>query len=182
MLIIINGASGAGKTFLLENLHKIHNLNLTPIKKYTTRSTRSFENENCSVDLVYDCAENVINNLEYHYVYNENLYGIDKNEIEEEIQKGHVPVIIIRSFEIIKKLQEDFLDTRVLFIVGATGETLKRQLNIQGRSEDECLMLQCTHFDMVKDYITNIDMIDGCIINCLYNEELFLKQFEHFVM
>ena len=182
MLIIINGASGAGKTHLLENLYKLNKYKLTPIKKYTTRSTRSFENEEMSVDLVYDCEESMINNLEYHYKHNGNLYGINKVEIEDEIKKGNIPVIIIRSFKIIKKLQEDFLDTRVLFVVGATGETLKTQLNLQGRSENECLLLQCTHLDMIKDYSDNIDTIDGCIINCLYNEELFLKQFEHFIM
>lgn len=182
MLIIINGASGAGKTFLLENLHKLHNPRLIPIRKYTTRSTRGFEDENHSIDLIYNCTESTINSLGYHYTHNKHLYDIDKSELNDEIQKGNIPVIIIRSFETIEEIQHDFSDTKVIFIIGATGETLEKHLNSQGRSETECSTLSSTHLAIVKDYVTNMNMIDGCIINCLYNEDLFLKQFEHFII
>lgn len=182
MLIIINGASGAGKTFLLENLHKLKNDKLIAIKKYTTRNVRSFEDISHSVDLIYNCEKNDINSLDYHYTYNQHLYGIDKNEIIKELEKGNIPVIIIRSFETIKRIRQDFPNTKVLFVIGATGETLEHKLNLQGRTCDECAMLRETHCDIFKDYLANIDIINGCIINCLYDENLLLKQFEHFLV
>ena len=181
MLIIINGASGAGKTFLLGNLHKLKNRKLIAIKKYTTRNIRTFESAINSVDLIYNCAESDINALDYHYIYNQHLYGIDKKEITNEIESGNIPVIIIRSFEIINKIRQDFPNTKVLFVIGATGETLERKLDLQGRTCDECAALKKNHCDIVKDYLDNIDIIDGCIINCLYDEDLLLKQFEYFL-
>lgn len=176
MLVLINGASGAGKTFLLERLHRLQGYNYVPIKKYTTRSRRVFETDQ-AVDLVYDCEETEIKNLVYNYPYKGEWYGIDKTEILHEMNHGNIPVIIVRSFEIIHKIKEDFDDVRVFFIVGASGATLKEKLLQQGRQVNDIDTSDEGVETIIGEYVTNIEDIDHCILNCLYNEELYIKQF-----
>lgn len=180
MIVIINGASGAGKTFLLNHLSELPTKYFVPIKKYTTRDIRSFEDFESSADLVFNQSEDFIKKLNYKYRYDEHLYGIDKSELKNALNKGEIPVVIVRDFEVIRQIKSDFVDTKVLFIIGANGETLISQLSKQGRSEDECSSLFEKHNSIVQDYMLNIDVVDGCIINYLYDKDLYLKQFIEF--
>lgn len=177
MIIIINGASGAGKTFLLSKLHILDGYNFVPLKKYTTRSRRVFEDAPMSVDLVYDCDEAYIKSLAYNYSYKGELYGISQEEILNEIERGNIPVIIVRSFELIHKIKQELDDVKVLFIVGATGDNLKQKLALQGRPEKDINVSDAGVDIITREYIENIDDVDHCIINSLYDEKLYLKQF-----
>ena len=181
MIIIITGAPGAGKTFLLENLMNLKEYNFVPLKKYTTRYPRFFEKNKEPIDLRYGCDEKLIKNLEYNYEAKGKSYGIDKNEIVDLITHNKIPVVIIRSFEIIKRIKSDFENVRVFFIVGATGETLRKRLLRQGRSHKEISVSDFNFKVMTKDYIDNISVIDRCIINSLYDPELYLEQFIKFI-
>lgn len=182
MIVLINGASGAGKTFLLERLIALKGHNFVPLKKYTTRSKRKFENNITSADLIYNCDKSQIESLTYHYLHKNEFYGIDALEITQIIDGGHVPVIIVRSFEIIQRIKEDFDDVKVFFIMGAYGETLKQKLLSQGRSADEVEASQDGVEKIIHECVENIDVIDHCILNCLYDEESYIKQFMKYVV
>lgn len=177
MIVIINGAPGAGKTFLLKNLHRFQDCKFVPLKKYTTRFPRNFEKHSDSIDLRYGFDKNYIENLEYHYDFNGKSYGIDKNEIQRIIDRSEVPVIIIRSFDIIKRIKNDFQDVCVFYIVGATGDTLQKRLLQQGRAQKDILVADSGVRKITDDYINNFPVIDHCIINSLYDEEIYFKQF-----
>ena len=57
-LIIVAGASGAGKTFMLLQLSGYRD-DIIAIKKYTTRSARKGEPKEESIDLKFNCKPNV---------------------------------------------------------------------------------------------------------------------------
>lgn len=79
-LIIVAGASGAGKTFMLSELSKYRN-DIVPIKKYTTRGPRKNETEDETIDLHLSCSSSMMKECDYPYNYNGHKYGIKKNEI-----------------------------------------------------------------------------------------------------
>lgn len=177
MIILINGASGAGKTFLLERLTVLKGHDFVPLKKYTTRSERKFEKSGVSADLVYNCTKVQIDSLPYNYPYKNELYGINADEILKIIANGHIPVIIVRSFKTIRRIKEDFDNVKAFFIVGAQGETLKQKLLSQGRSADDIEASQKGADEIIHECMENVDLIDHYILNCLYDEESYIKQF-----
>jgi Guanylate kinase len=176
MLIIINGASGAGKTFLLRNLHQLADGRFVPIRKYTTRARRDYEEEP-SVDLIFSCSENVIDSCEFHYTHNGEKYGIDYNELNEEILKGHIPVIIIRSFNTIREIKEKFCDVRMFFIIGSRGDELKKLLSEQGRNPQQIDSAIDGANAIMDDLEKNRDVVDEFLFN-QYNAEKYLCQFQ----
>lgn len=177
MIILINGASGSGKTYLLEHLHMLDDYKFVPLKKYTTRSRREFEINQNSVDLIYDCEPEYIQTLKYKYSYKGEQYGINQNEIIDEIDNGNIPVIIVRSFDIIRVIKKSFSDVKSLFIIGASGETLKQQLMQQGRHVEDISDSDTEIARVINEYMENIDVVDNFIVNSLYNKELYLAQF-----
>lgn len=181
MVIIINGAPGAGKTFLLKSLYKFDDYKFVPVKKYTTRYPRNFEKGTVSIDLRYGYDKQFIDNLEYHYDVNGKSYGIDKNEIQGMVDRNEIPVIIIRSFDIIKRIKDDFDNVCVFFIIGATGDTLQKRLIQQGRAQKDILVADSVFRSITNDYINHFSVIDHCIINSLYDQDIYFKQFLAFV-
>lgn len=177
MIIVINGPSGAGKTFLLEKLNCNKNHNYLPIKKYTTRNKRCYEKRCESVDLVFNCDESWTKSFEYNYEYKNEWYGIDKKELENALEKGLTPVVIIRSFETIREIKNDFEDVRVIFLIGESGQELKDILQKQGRNLSEYKDEKSDLNKMIDDYTKNIDIINNCILNFLYDEQFLLRQF-----
>jgi len=61
-LIIVSGASGAGKSFLLEQLDRL-NKEIKPITKLTTRPARATELEKGSLDLLFDKSDSFCGNV-----------------------------------------------------------------------------------------------------------------------
>ena len=164
MVILINGASGAGKTFLLEQLGTLKGHNYVPLKKYTTRSKRAFETSGISPDLIYNCTEAEIGALVYHYSYKEELYGVDQAEILNEVNNGHVPVIIVRSFDVIRRIKRDFGKVKVFFIVGAVGDSLKERLRLQGRDSKDIDASEAGVESMIREYVENIDVVEYAVL------------------
>ena len=177
MLIIINGASGAGKTFLLKNLNYIKSPKFVPLKKYTTRSPRDFEKDSDPVDLIFNCDKNYISQLEYSYEYKNEYYGVSKKELQDIISCNEIPVLIIRSFKVIERIKMDFKDVCVFFIIGATSETLKNKLTTQQRASKDIALADLGFHLITEEYIKYISLVDFCIINSLYDKELYLNQF-----
>ncbi len=182
VVVLINGASGAGKTFLLKRLGELRGHNFVPVKKCTTRSRRKFEKDSESPDLIYDCDAAQIKSLAYSYFYKGNLYGIDANEIMQILSNHLIPVIIVRSFEIIKEIKSDFEDVRALFVVGPTGKILKQKLLAQGRSLADVRAAQDSIATITGEYVDNIDIIDHCLLNFLYDEEFYIRQFMEYTI
>ncbi len=173
MLIILNGTSGAGKTFLLNNLHSINNC-FVPIKEFTTRARRDYEDVS-AVDLVFSCSESYIKSCAIQYRYKNEYYGLDYNQIAAEICKGHIPVVIIHSFQTIREMKRIFSNVITVFVFGLTGVNLKQRLLEQGRSESQIQASIDSRQATLEDLENNIDIVDEYIYNLNEKKDLFFQ-------
>lgn len=103
-LFILTGASGSGKTELLNGLLRLHKeeFNMMQAKKYSTRERR---NDN---DDIEHSASIDISNFDLVYNLNNVRYGIKYDEIEQQINTGKNVFIILSYIRVIKQLKERF--------------------------------------------------------------------------
>ena len=121
----------------------------------------------------------MIKRLKYSYSHKGKFYGIDSKELDETLNNGNIPVIIVRSFKIIQQLKNDYKDVKVIFIIGGTGEDLAERLKQQGRSPVEIENTTADLIDIIHDYSNNIDLVDYYIINSLYDKKILVDQFNY---
>lgn len=129
-LIVIAGASGAGKSFVLRNLASYKN-NIEAVKKLTTRQKRRSEERSYNefIDLNFGCSNDEIRQCDYTYSYYDNNYGIKKSDIDQILNKNVNPMVIVASCETIAHIRNDYPDLLGIFVVsGLSGEDLKNQL------------------------------------------------------
>ncbi|OFY92687.1 MAG: hypothetical protein A2491_02205 [Bacteroidetes bacterium RIFOXYC12_FULL_35_7] len=178
-LIIVAGASGAGKTFLLENLYQRYS-DIEPIKKMSTRKERDYEkSKDTFIDLIYDVKREIIDRCEYHYKYENYFYGLEKSEIEYVLDRGKSPIVIIRDSRTVEKMKKDYPKSVTIFLQNIlSGKDLKEQLFKKGR-EDIKIAERMDRFqkDFKKYCAYGVDLYDYVILNEL-DESTFLSQFE----
>jgi guanylate kinase len=175
-LIILNGASGAGKTFSMEEMPKA-DTRIVPILKYTTRGPRSFEDENNPIDLIFNYCPRKIEACKYKYEYVGHQYGIDLPQIESVLSKGKIPIVIVRDYEVIIKLKGDFPSALTFYIHSAyTGEELKKILMAQGRQDIDINERRQRERENFKDYIKYLprELFNHHIFN-YYDDSLIVQ-------
>ena len=165
-LIIVSGASGAGKTFLLEQLNRL-NREIIPIKKYTTRSARATEPLDTSFDLIFSCSDEEVHNCDYNYIYCEHNYGINKKDIDSVLTSGNSPIVIVARFSTIANIKNDYKNALVLYVQNVLSSTdLQKELVQRGDliGVEERIRRQR---NSLNDYIQNIEkkLINYVIIN-----------------
>ncbi len=176
-LIVVAGASGAGKTFMLSQLTNYRN-DIIPIKKITTRKPRKNEPMEESIDLIFAQNVNKIKKCAYTYQYCGNYYGIKKEEIDNILRKDKNPIVIVANCNTITKIKQDYHDALILYVnSGLSGEDLKFQLLKYGDPIDveERMRRQRDGFN---DYIQHMNkgLFDYFLIN--YYDDTFLQQIE----
>ncbi|MCL2088869.1 MAG: hypothetical protein FWH14_05260 [Oscillospiraceae bacterium] len=180
-LIILNGASGAGKTFLLEQISML-NKKMTPIKKYTTRKPRDYEDTDESKDLFFNSTKEQIQRCKYWYLFRNESYGIKKKHIDEALENGKHPIVIIRDYPTIIDLKRDYSDTLTFYIQGAySNNDLKKLLINQGRNNkdvEDSIVRNKKNFDEYIKYLQE-DVFDHMLLN--YYDETFMTQVEYFL-
>lgn len=113
-LYILTGASGSGKTELLNNLQKKSEFNIVKANKYSTRARR-----NDNDDVIHSAT---IDSTTFDLVYNLNnvRYGIKFSDIEEQLENGKNVFIILSYIRVVKKLKLKFQDNvTVIYISSA---------------------------------------------------------------
>lgn len=117
--IIVNGHSGAGKSFLVENACRMYpSFKIVP--KLSTRRPRTYEAASpTSRDIIPDTNVATVKQCEFWYEYADNVYGLSLQLIEEAIAHAQTPIFIIRKGDIIRRIITRFPDTLVLYVQGA---------------------------------------------------------------
>ena len=172
-LFIIAGASGAGKSFLLEALSNTEQ-GFDLIKKLTDRSHRPYENSKEDLDLIFGCdKEQIKAECEFRYLYDGNIYGIRVSDIRESISSGKNPFVIVRDGETIVDLKRAFPNSSVIFLQTAlSGADLAEKLRTQGRPDIEIEKRMLRHRRDFDDYVKHIHMFDRVLINYFEPETL----------
>jgi guanylate kinase len=155
-LIIVSGASGAGKTFLLDKLHSL-NEKIRILKKLTTRPLRKNEVSNETKDLLLNRSIEEVRSLDYTYHYCGHFYGFNKSDIDNAILQGFSPIVIVASCSTIHKIKKDYKNALVLYVQNIlSGADLKEQL-VKERDPIEVDERMARQERSFRDYINHID-------------------------
>jgi len=182
-LIIVSGASGAGKSFLLKELKNINNLKAVRIRKKTTRGHRNDDekilNENGNLDLFLNCSPEELQDCDYTYNYCNHHYGFKKEDIDNVVAKGNSPVVIVASCSTVEEIKKDYPGALALYVQTVlSGDDLKAKLLIERDPLDveERIRRQKESFN---DYLEHINkkLFDYVLINNF--EEQFRRQIDY---
>lgn len=177
-LIVVAGASGAGKTFMLSQLVEYRD-DIIPIKKLTTRSHRKNEPKEESIDLIFDCKADEIKKCEYTYQYCGKHYGFKKQKIDSILRQNKNPIVIIAKCDTIAKIKRDYHDVLVLYInSGLSGEDLKYQL-VKYRDPIDVKERMERQKNGFIDYVHHMNkgFFDYFLVN--YYDDTFLQQLDY---
>lgn len=176
-LIVVAGASGAGKTFMLTQLANYRD-DIIAIKKYTTREARKGEPDEESIDLKLKQDISNVRKCKYTYHYCGNYYGIKKEDIDSVLKRNKNPIVIVANCNTIDRIKQDYRDALILYVNTAlSGDDLKKQL-LKYRDPvdvEERMKRQKNGF---IDYIQHMNkhLFDNFLVN--YYDETFLQQIE----
>jgi len=177
--IIVAGASGAGKSFLLEHT-SILNKNIKPVKKLTTRNPRSYEDENVInyLDLYFSKQISDVKNCDYCYHYSKYWYGISKNDIDKILREKKSPILIVRNSATIRRLKEDYPTSLVLYLQsGLSGNDLETILKEQGRKDINLNNRMKIIQQDFHEYASNIHLFDYVLVN-YFEKDSLIEQFQ----
>jgi len=170
-LIIISGASGAGKSFSLKELKSINSLKVETLRKMTTRGHRNDnekeKNEKGDLDLILNCPHEQVQDCDYTYNYCGHYYGFKKKDIDQVIARGLYPAVIVAKCSTIEEIKKDYPNALVLYIQNVlSGEDLKTALLLERDplEIDERIERQKQSF---TDYVTHVEkkIFDYVLIN-----------------
>lgn len=182
-LIIVSGASGAGKSFLLTELKTIHNLKAVTLRKMTTRGHRNederIKNENGTLDLILNCSSEALQDCDYTYNYCDHHYGFKKKDINDIVARGNSPVVIVASCSTVEEVKKDYPGALTLYVQTVlSGNDLKAKLLIERDPIDVEERIR-RQKDSFNDYLEHINkkLFDYVLINNF--EKQFKKQIDY---
>lgn len=142
--MVLAGGSGAGKSFILQNIAKINDElgeaypKYKVVKKYTTRKKRENESDEFPDLRFVDSTRDFENCGGFIYPYGKYYYGIDCSEIDNIFRDGMNPILIVRDLTIIKMLKRRYrCVTDIYCSSGYSGQDLESILKNSGCSVQE---------------------------------------------
>lgn len=167
-LFIIDGAAGTGKTDLIQYVReKYYDANV--INKYTTRVFRE-EDDKKNLDLIFLSKEEFSMmrfKKENIYEYGGYLYGFLEDDINESLEKYDYTLIIIRSYQIIKELINQY--KKKAFVVPVFIYTdrnlVEQRLRLDGYSQEKIEFRLKRSESCWEDYLENDYLEIPIIIN-----------------
>lgn len=175
-LIIVGGASGAGKSYFLEQVQKSGNI--IPIQKISTREPRLYEktDNNVFFDVSGGYQLSEIMECDYHYRYIEDYYGFNRKAIDDIFCKGCNPIIIVKSNDVFAQLKSEYNAIGIYIVSVLSGKDLERTLKKQGRNDIEISKRMKRIKQDIMEYSENIlrPLYDYILINC-FDETLNIQ-------
>ncbi len=139
-IFLLAGNPGSGKSYLMRNIiSKLPQFEI--IKKYSTRPKRKDEGNVPEIEGGYDAE--YVSELDYTYTTKmkdeSNIYGVRKEDIENALKNGKIPIVITSNEDFYLQIANDFpCQTHILEVVSLDNEDIQKEIfKDQDRSEDE---------------------------------------------
>jgi guanylate kinase len=165
-LFLIDGASGTGKSDLIEYVRSHKRCGV--LVKATTRDLRDYEeNEGVALDLSFHSREEFDSfDLEYKYEYGEENYGFSKGQLDECLDRFENVFAIIRSVSLMRELKKDYENYKVIAVyVHSDLRLIEERMRCQGRTQAEIDFRVSRISATFLDYVKNRDFFDQVIDN-----------------
>lgn len=176
-LIIVSGISGAGKSFLLEQLGT--RPGMEALSKISTRPQRKYEVGEEISDIIGGKSRREVQACDLVYTYDRHDYGISFAPIDAALANKKSPVLIVRHAASVKKLKKKYPNALAIFIHSlVSGSDLEDLLARQGREDlDIKERMKRYHKDMTE-YANNLDLYDASPVN-FYDSDSLIVQFDY---
>lgn len=165
-LFLLDGAAGTGKSDLVEYVRSSRNCGV--LIKATTRQLRNYErDERVPLDLAFYSREAfAAQNLDYIYEYRGEHYGFDQSDLMELLSKFQNVFAIIRSIPVMRRLQVDFCNHRVVTVyVRADTQSIEERLRQQCRSESDIQMRLSRVAESIADFEAHCSFFKEILYN-----------------
>jgi guanylate kinase len=162
-LFIISGPSGAGEDSVIEGLS--HIMPVERVITTTTRAPRTGESSGHPYHFISPAsfAEGITMGqfVEYAKQYNDNFYGVTKEELERVVQSGKVGIwkIEYQGVMTVKKL---FPEIPSIFITSSSIDILRVRIKRRGDLSEEALD---ERMEYTKKWLKHKDIYDYTVVN-----------------
>lgn len=166
-LFLIDGASGTGKSDLLQWIHQ-YQTGVTYIRKFTTRKQRDYEaTEDIELDLDFVAEEEFRQkNIEYQYVYSGFHYGFARAALEARLRDFENVFVIVRNADLIKRLQRDYSYLNVVPVYVFTDRHRIEERLRQQQNNEEQIAFRLKRIDKAfEDYLLHPSIYREILIN-----------------
>ena len=166
-LFLVDGASGTGKSDLVEYVRAPYK-RCGVVIKATTRKLRDYEErEDIALDLsFYSKAEFDRLNLHYMYEYGGESYGFSKRTLDQTLTEFRNVFAIIRSIPLMKRLKADYRNCRVVTVyIRSDLRLIEDRMRRQGRTQQEIEFRKTRIAETFADYERNTSFFDEIIEN-----------------
>ena len=166
-LFLVDGASGTGKTDLIEYLCKFV-ADATNIQKYTTREQRDNEVRlKRKMDLIHVSKDEFKSKkFDYIYIYGGNNYGFNKQDILKAIEENEDVFLIIRDMKTIAKIKKDFEYLQTILIYIYTDKNLISKRLVSEEFTQEEIDFRIERLEIAyESYLKNPFFYDDVLIN-----------------
>jgi guanylate kinase len=134
-LYILSGASGCGKTTLLNSIAALDEEHIDPATKAVRApkfSERVVRDKNDAIDDIAHVDEIRLGEYDIAYVINNNKYGIKVKPIQKLLDKGFNPFIIVSDFRVVRQMKEIFgTQAKALYISSAIDAARLRRIELE---------------------------------------------------
>lgn len=134
----------------------------------TTRKPRITESKISNYEFVFDSAKEAVLQCEYYYYFRDNLYGFNLSEISDLLERGKIPVIVIRKIGEINYLKTKYQNAVAILCKSKfDNERLAEYLQSKGDTEEECQnrLFSLDEKMLEKEYERDIGIFDFILEN-----------------